>query len=300
MNDVVEAHLGNDRNVGIYQRVFGDQAEQACQNDHRDDVRGVFAWAFHDSGTAPARGATDLAWPTTCVELNDIVEAHLGNDHNVRIYQQVFGEQAEAGCRSDHREDVRGVFAWAFSEAPVVTVEDRAPAPRIDPQLQPAWDLMASTDVGEWLLDHADASTVRVRVGKRDDLYGKAWYDSSDATIYVHESRLGNERRSIIASSLAHELWHAVSWIDRQQSYDACITEEFWAVFSGGMVWADLEGSDPWQMPADTDAEASRTLDWLYMTLDLGVPDYDGDISDWPHLTASVIDLYHQDCAHLS
>ena len=53
-------------------------------------------------------------WPTTCVELNDIVEAHLGNANNVEIYQRVFGEQAEAACRNDHRADVQGVFAWAF------------------------------------------------------------------------------------------------------------------------------------------------------------------------------------------
>ena len=50
-------------------------------------------------------------WPTTCLELNDIVEAHLDNDGNVGIYQRGFGDQAEQGCQSDHREDVRGVFA---------------------------------------------------------------------------------------------------------------------------------------------------------------------------------------------
>ena len=283
LNDVVEEHLGNDHNVGIYQNTFGDQAEAACQNDHRNDVRGVFAWAFGDSSSAPTpsvptaslplvdpalysavwRGRTeqvralvaggvnvnardsdndpllyegiwrghtkivqilvdagadvnardsdgdpllygavwrnrteiarilvaapgvdlnardsdgdpllygavwrghttmvrilvdagadvnarlsdgdtllheatwrghneivqilleaqsaqtDLAWPTDCVELNDIVENHLGNDNNVGIYQSVFGDQAEQGCRGDHREDVRSVFAWAFSD----------------------------------------------------------------------------------------------------------------------------------------------------------------------------------------
>ena len=57
----------------------------------------------------------ELGWPTTCVDLNDIVENHLGNDNNVRIYQRVFGDQAEPACRNDHREDVRGVFAWAFA-----------------------------------------------------------------------------------------------------------------------------------------------------------------------------------------
>ena len=61
--------------------------------------------------TAPALAQ----WPTTCVELNDIVENHLGNDHNVGIYQRVFGDQAEQGCQNDHRDDVRGVFCLGIS-----------------------------------------------------------------------------------------------------------------------------------------------------------------------------------------
>ena len=115
LNDIVETHLGNHHNVGIYQRVFGDQAEQACQNDHRDDVRGVFAWAFVDASQTTDATTPVLAWPTDCVDLNDIVENHLGNHHNVGIYQRVFGNQAEPACRKDHRQDVRGVFAWAFA-----------------------------------------------------------------------------------------------------------------------------------------------------------------------------------------
>ena len=53
-------------------------------------------------------------WPTSCVELNDIVEAHLGNHHNVGIYQATFGDQAEQACQNDHHNDVRSVFAWAI------------------------------------------------------------------------------------------------------------------------------------------------------------------------------------------
>ena len=117
LNDIVEAHLGNDGNVGIYQRVFGDQAEQGCQNDHRDDVRGVFSWAFDQTAPSADPGMQDLAWPTDCVDLNDIVENHLGNHGNVEIYQRTFGDQAETACRNDHREDVRGVFGWAFGSA---------------------------------------------------------------------------------------------------------------------------------------------------------------------------------------
>ena len=55
-------------------------------------------------------------WPTACVDLNDIVEAHLGNHGNVQIYQRTFGAgpAAESACQRDHRADVRNLFAWAF------------------------------------------------------------------------------------------------------------------------------------------------------------------------------------------
>ena len=46
LNDQSEAALGNYQNVGIYQRVFGDQAEAACQRDHLDNVRRTFWWAI--------------------------------------------------------------------------------------------------------------------------------------------------------------------------------------------------------------------------------------------------------------
>ena len=113
LNDIVEAHLGIDGNVGIYQRTFGADAEAACQNDHRDDVRAVVAWAFDGASSGPV---PPTPWPATCVALNDIVEAHLGNDGNVGIYQRAFGagSAAEAACQGDHRADVRGLFAWAF------------------------------------------------------------------------------------------------------------------------------------------------------------------------------------------
>ena len=68
-------------------------------------------------------------WPTTCVELNDIVESHLGNTQNVGIYQKVFGDQAEQACRNDHREDVRNVFAWAISDDESAT----QPTPVVEP-----------------------------------------------------------------------------------------------------------------------------------------------------------------------
>ena len=135
LNDVVEAHLGNHANVGIYQRVFGDQAEDACQSDHLEDVRGVFVWALTDSslsGASDGLARADIGgWPTTCMELNDIVEARLGNHHNVTIYQRTFAAEAESACRNDHRADIREVFAWAACDpraaASAVQTTGRAP-----------------------------------------------------------------------------------------------------------------------------------------------------------------------------
>ncbi|MDE2767338.1 MAG: hypothetical protein OXO54_09290 [Chloroflexota bacterium] len=36
---------------GIYQKIFGDQAEAACQNDHRENVRRMFAWTMSEEPT---------------------------------------------------------------------------------------------------------------------------------------------------------------------------------------------------------------------------------------------------------
>ncbi len=58
----------------------------------------------------------ERGWPSTCVYLNDIVEAHLGNFHNVGVYQRTYRDpnKAEAACRADHRNDVHRTFGWAF------------------------------------------------------------------------------------------------------------------------------------------------------------------------------------------
>ena len=74
----------------------------------------ILATLVSISLTALSVAVVFAQWPTTCVELNDIVENHLGNQGNVGIYQRTFGDQAEAACQNDHRDDVRSVFAWAI------------------------------------------------------------------------------------------------------------------------------------------------------------------------------------------
>lgn len=120
LNDIVEADRGKHDNVGKYQRVFGADAEAACQADLRDHVRTLFAWAFAD---APGDTSGRTPWPATCVALNDIVEAHLGSHANVGMYQRVFRAGAEAACQRDHRAEVRVPFAWAFDSYSVSPID---------------------------------------------------------------------------------------------------------------------------------------------------------------------------------
>ncbi len=126
LNDLAEAAVGNHQNVGIYQRAYGDQAEVQCQNDHRDDVRRTFAWALGGEGEDVAG-----TWPTSCVALNDLAEAARGDPRNVGIYQRAFTGDAEAerACRTDHRRDVRGTFAWAIPEPTPEPVPEATPTP---------------------------------------------------------------------------------------------------------------------------------------------------------------------------
>ena len=85
-----------------------------------------------------AVGIAAAQWPTTCVELNDIVESHLGNDGNVGIYQKAFGDQAEQACRNDHREDVQQTFDWALPDAigstPTPATESAQPSGAASPR----------------------------------------------------------------------------------------------------------------------------------------------------------------------
>ena len=164
LNDIVEEHLGTPHNVGIYQNTFGDQAEAACQNDHRNDVIAVFGWAIAtETGGSAESADLELDWPTTCVELNDVVEGHLGNQGNVAIYQNTFGDQAEAACQNDHRHDVRSVFAWAIGgdAAPARGVVELTVTSADVPADLPAYD---RDEWGRWSDADGDCQDTRQEV----------------------------------------------------------------------------------------------------------------------------------------
>ena len=74
-----------------------------------------------------AYAATPGGWPTTCVELNDMIEAHLGNLDKVGIYQRVHGDQAEQACQNNHRAQIQASFAWAMPTPTAATAPTQAP-----------------------------------------------------------------------------------------------------------------------------------------------------------------------------
>ena len=60
-------------------------------------------------------GPIDTQWGMSCVELNDLIENYrLDRSQNVGIYQAAHGANAEIACQGDHRNDVAGLFHWAF------------------------------------------------------------------------------------------------------------------------------------------------------------------------------------------
>ncbi len=65
-NDAFEFAAGNHHNIGLYQRVYGAEAERFCQIDHGNDIRAAFGWAFGNTPPpvppqqAPAPHATPV------------------------------------------------------------------------------------------------------------------------------------------------------------------------------------------------------------------------------------------------
>ncbi len=218
------------------------------------------------------------SWPTTCVELNDLAEAAAGNDQNVGIYQRVFGDQAEAACRHDHWDDVRGTFAWAISES-----KPPAPAPAtsfyLDPGLQPAWNL-----AGQVFPSLADFSntTLWIQFGVLEP-HVFSVFSNSAYSIIINEN-LRYERPEALAALIVHEVWHVIEASSNPRTFSQCIAEEVWATIFEAMTWRLLGPLTP-----------STSLEWSLQTSNdiavngqQGESDFDDDVSDWPDMVALV------------
>ncbi len=177
------------------------------------------------------------SWPTTCVELNDIVEAHLGNHQNVGIYQRVFGASAEQACRNDHGDEVRVLFAWAM-EAPGEDSEPVVEAgPSIDRSLQSAWHILRHqliNVIGSDMLSHPQVQTVSIVVRDMpNDNFMAAYFRGSHEIVF--DVSIMSERDEFLATLLVHELTHVIQ--SAATTVAECIYNEVDAWINDLAVW---------------------------------------------------------------
>ncbi len=237
-------------------------------------------------------------WPTTCVEANDAFEFAAGRLQNVGIYPRVHGAGAEAACRSDHGDNLRASFGWAFG----VTVDPRPVTPipvpeepRIDVRLQPAWDLLVTAV--PFMTESERGSTVKVRVGQDPDPLVSGRYIVDEHTIMIVEWMLA-ERTSAIASTMTHELSHAMSTLDWSASYENCLEEEVWAEIRAAGTWLLLEGPELTGLPFGTRTEENLfDLSWRVTEDYFAGARADGSPWDWTLMTDRIVDHYGDHCS---
>ena len=306
---MAEAARGDPSNVGIYQRIFvhAFEAERACRFDHRADVLQTFAWAMPAPTPAPQLAAP-TSGPSTHPDYDRVraTAAARGASPDkaaaVAASVVVRGQVSAFLHGSDHGVEY-GLHSCQWQSdacplAPVYVPPPLPPEPRIASAVRPAWDLLMSTPEGSILRRMGGADSVTVEVGHRSNPLVGAWYSRSRHIIVVNQSLLLSERRSVVASILAHELWHAVSPIPFPRGYTACIADEVWAKIVASLVWQALEGVWP---PTSTAAEASLTgeMNLRYEDGRRGaVLDFDTDVYDWTGMWLHVSGLYQEQCNH--
>lgn len=121
---------------------------------------------------AGTRSSGAPLWYLTCVELNDLIERHwVDRPEAVGIYQAVHGEHAETACQSDHRDDVRAIYYWAFIPIEQIAISD----PRYNPVSPTTLTQSAS---GRWTRDHMNNDKLLLRQGKY--LVTIHWWDNDE------------------------------------------------------------------------------------------------------------------------
>ena len=159
-------------------------------------------------------------------------------------------------------------------------------APRIDPDLQPAWDLYISIvtawneglspenqRLGQLFVSGARAQTVRIVWANLPDLVSGR-YSRAVHTIEIDESLLF-ERRSAVTAVLAHEMVHAVA--EPAKNLEECFGWERIAFTLQAVVWWDTDYPS-----TDTDLER-----WLTRLV---------DVIDTDEFTTWLNDAYSHQC----
>ena len=176
-------------------------------------------------------------WPTSCVELNDLIEAGRGNDHNVGIYQRVYGDQAEAVCRSEHRDsgfrfDARPYQLPAKSDPAAYTqaLVERAIARYNNDGLQATLDYYNSSQSldGQWYVFIFDENDVLVAHAPTPSIVGLHARDV-----------VGSDRfptgLQVVADATPEGAWTSYSWINPETG--EAESKHSWVVRYDGLVF---------------------------------------------------------------
>ncbi len=185
-------------------------------------------------------------WPATCVELNDLIEAGRGNDHNVGIYQRVHGDHAEAVCQSEHADSgfrfgVRPFQLPARSDPAAYTQAfvERAINRYNTQGLQATLDYYNSPQSvdGPWYVFIFDANDVIVAHAPRPALVG------------LHAREGFPTALQVVADARPEGAWTSYTWVStetgRTQSKHSWVVRHDGLVFGSGWYEPDPSRDDP-------------------------------------------------------
>ena len=310
-NDAFEYAAGRLHNVGIYQRVYPDPvvAEAACQNDHRDDLRRSFAWAFRNEQPKPQPPAapTNLREHPDWSRVRDVAQArstdsvlspHIADSVIQRGAVDAFLRGVDAGVQYGRWSCDR---SWRSMACPLAPEQPagRAPppqsntdGPQVDPSLRPAWDVLRRSHAGSQLIRLPGSEAV-VEIDWAADLPDTAlagW--APNVGLIGMSPSLRGERPEVLAAVIAHEFWHAVSPIPDESGFDNCVADEVRAFITQAAVWQDIS---PGTLRTPLEQAQARLVDvWLSDPGDEGrsTPE---DVSGYPGLREHA--LYEYDYA---
>ena len=299
LNDLAEAAAARPDNVGIYQRIFVHdfEAERACRADHRADVVETFAWAIPPPTSAVAPTPAIAPGPAPhdhpdYARVWDVAYARSGDAlQAAAIAADVVGRYAVEAFLHGYDDGVqygRWDCQWQSPACPLAPERPPPPPePRVDPGLRDAWSLLMSTDTGTYFRQWPEYATVRVRFDVSTSSHTSyGYYSARTHTIGVHPD-LWYERADVVAVTLAHELWHAVSPIPRPRDFSGCVADEVWAFIMQTLVFGELLG--PWFEPwTDFEWDMWSAYDTV-LTRPHGRIDFDTDVSDWPRVLNHVL-----------
>lgn len=265
LNDLAEAARGDPRNVGIYQRVYGWNAETRCQTDHIQDVRATFAWAI-PSQPPPAPQPQPHAHPDY-ERVRVVALARSGNPAQaVSITVDVIGRGTVDAFLRGHDDGVaygRWACDWQSVACPLAPERvvclhmDRDPnfvrSPQcpyvgIDEGLVEAYKLIKALDVPALIapfgLDHWQSwwqiDRTWIRWAPQSEMHSPQTYAEYDGYRNV---RVSTDYRYLstesLASILAHELSHVAT-----PGRPSCIHTELLATVTEAIVWAELGHPD--------------------------------------------------------